>query len=143
MTDPAIRNFVGLAENQWDFTAPEFVPGFGALELTPAVRRMVAELIASARDETASPPDPDLQGVDQELQNPAEMRPIAIHRATDAVARGAGQAASGRGAQASDADLWQPSVRSSIIDAATQRRSDEALEESKPARRRHGSALPK
>jgi hypothetical protein len=29
--DPAIRDFVGLAENSWDFTAPEGVPGFGPL----------------------------------------------------------------------------------------------------------------
>ena len=29
--DPAIRDFVGLAENAWDFTAPDGVPGFGPL----------------------------------------------------------------------------------------------------------------
>jgi hypothetical protein len=29
VTDPTIRNFVGIAENQWDFTAPDGVPGFG------------------------------------------------------------------------------------------------------------------
>src|SRR5262249_9075398 len=34
MTDPTIRDFVGLAENQGDFTKPEGVPGFGPLELT-------------------------------------------------------------------------------------------------------------
>jgi hypothetical protein len=28
-TDPAIRDFVGLSENSWDFNAPDGVPGFG------------------------------------------------------------------------------------------------------------------
>ncbi len=46
-TDPAIRDFVGLAENQWDFTAPDGAPGFGALRFTPELRRMVADLIGS------------------------------------------------------------------------------------------------
>jgi hypothetical protein len=45
VTDPAIRDFVGLAENQWDFTKPDEVPGFGSLELTPDLRRMVDRLV--------------------------------------------------------------------------------------------------
>jgi uncharacterized protein DUF3306 len=31
VSDTSIRNFVGLAENQWNFTAPDDVPGFGSL----------------------------------------------------------------------------------------------------------------
>jgi hypothetical protein len=31
LEDPAIRNAVGLAENSWDFTAPNGVPGFGPI----------------------------------------------------------------------------------------------------------------
>jgi Protein of unknown function (DUF3306) len=42
--DPTIRDFVGPAENQWDFTTPEGVPGFGPLELTPDLRRIVASV---------------------------------------------------------------------------------------------------
>ena len=40
--DPAIRDFVGLAENAWDFTEPDAMPGFGPLEATDEVRRMIA-----------------------------------------------------------------------------------------------------
>ena len=43
--DPAIRDFVGLAENAWDFTDPAAMPGFGPLEATDEVRRMVAQVI--------------------------------------------------------------------------------------------------
>src|SRR6266436_27014 len=30
-TDPAIRDFIGIAENQWDFNDPTAMPGFGPL----------------------------------------------------------------------------------------------------------------
>lgn len=32
VSDPAIRDFIGIAENQWDFTNPTTIPGFGALQ---------------------------------------------------------------------------------------------------------------
>ncbi len=41
--DPAIRDFIGLAENQWDFTDPTAMPGFGPLEATDDVRQLVAQ----------------------------------------------------------------------------------------------------
>ena len=51
--DPAIRNFVGLAENAWDFNDPTAMPGFGPLdcskeELAALVDRIVGGLCKSA-----------------------------------------------------------------------------------------------
>jgi len=43
--DPAIRDFVGLSENAWDFTDPNAMPGFGPLESTEEVRRMIARVV--------------------------------------------------------------------------------------------------
>ena len=49
--DPAIRDFVGLAENAWDFTDPNAMPGFGALQSTPEqVSAMVERVLGGARD---------------------------------------------------------------------------------------------
>src|SRR6266446_4374201 len=31
VTDPTIRDFIGIAENQWDFNDPTAMPGFGPL----------------------------------------------------------------------------------------------------------------
>src|SRR5579883_1186096 len=42
--DPAIRDFVGLSENSWDFNAPDGVPGFGSLSLDEA-RELVGQLL--------------------------------------------------------------------------------------------------
>jgi len=33
-SDPAIRDFIGIAENQWDFNDPNAIPGFGPLGVT-------------------------------------------------------------------------------------------------------------
>ena len=40
--DPAIRDFIGLAENQWDFTDPSSIPGFGPLGPADDVCQLVA-----------------------------------------------------------------------------------------------------
>lgn len=62
IADPAIRNFIGLAENQWDFTKPDGVPGFGSLELTPELRRLAARLVGAAPPEAASRSDIEDRG---------------------------------------------------------------------------------
>lgn len=49
--DPAIRDFVGLAENAWDFTDPNAMPGFGALEGTPEqISAMIDRVMGGVRD---------------------------------------------------------------------------------------------
>jgi hypothetical protein len=62
--DPAIRNFIGLAENAWDFNAPEGVPGFGPTLSSDAARRLLADAVGGMSDEsvvretTSGPPQP-------------------------------------------------------------------------------------
>ena len=53
--DPAIRDFVGLAENAWDFTDPNAMPGFGPLEATEEVRQMIARVVGEIGK--AAPPE--------------------------------------------------------------------------------------
>ena len=43
--DPKIRNFVGLADYDWDFNAPGAMAGFGPLEMTDELRQMAAQII--------------------------------------------------------------------------------------------------
>ena len=52
--DPSIRDFIGVAENSWDFTDPTAMPGFGPLEDTEEVRRMIARIV----DEIGQAPKP-------------------------------------------------------------------------------------
>jgi hypothetical protein len=44
VTDPAIRDFVGLAENAWDFNDPAAVPGFGELPPGTDIKKLLAQV---------------------------------------------------------------------------------------------------
>src|SRR5712671_5528007 len=50
--DPAIRDFVGLADYAWDFHAPGSMPGFGPLEMTDDLRQVVARILGDSPAET-------------------------------------------------------------------------------------------
>jgi len=50
--DPAIRNFKGLQENDWDFNDPNGIPGFGPLDPGLNVRKMALALLRGASDES-------------------------------------------------------------------------------------------
>jgi len=43
-SDPAIRDFKGLAEYDWDFTAPGSMAGFGELDPGTDVQKMLSEM---------------------------------------------------------------------------------------------------
>jgi uncharacterized protein DUF3306 len=54
--DPQIRDFIGIAENQWDFTAPDGLYGFGQLGVEEA--RRLAAAILGGPDPVDPPADP-------------------------------------------------------------------------------------
>jgi hypothetical protein len=60
--DPAIREFVGLSENAWDFVSPDGVPGFTSIA-PDEVRRLLARAVgepgaaASAREGADQAPE--------------------------------------------------------------------------------------
>jgi uncharacterized protein DUF3306 len=49
--DPKIRDFVGLADYDWDFNTPGAIAGFGPLEMSDEVRRQVVQMISGGRTE--------------------------------------------------------------------------------------------
>jgi TorA maturation chaperone TorD len=52
--DPAIRDFLGIAESQWDFNDPTAIPGFGPLQ---AEDHLVARALGSLGNEAPGTPD--------------------------------------------------------------------------------------
>jgi hypothetical protein len=54
-SDPAIRDFIGLSENAWDFTAPEGVPGFGPFA-PDAARQLVARVLGGSNPPSGEEP---------------------------------------------------------------------------------------
>jgi len=63
--DPVIRDFKGLAENDWDFTDPNAIAGFGELPQDFDVRRAIAQLFRrpgeAAESSTSPVPEPEPQ----------------------------------------------------------------------------------
>jgi hypothetical protein len=82
-SDPAIRDFVGLAENAWDFNDPDAMPGFGPLDYSPEqLEALVGRIVGSVRSAAESlatavaEVQQDRQSVDSE-RDPCESRPVA------------------------------------------------------------------
>jgi Protein of unknown function (DUF3306) len=128
LTDPAIRDFVGLAENQWDFTQPDTVPGFGSLKVTPELRRMVARLFGETPERPQPPAsaEPDKQIAETSTKLPAAPPEVDVDNAEP---------------QTSNMQL---AVRRDNNDAATQTSEcGETTTAAGSALRRHGGAMPK
>jgi hypothetical protein len=144
--DPSVRDFIGLAENQWDFTDPASVPGFGGMAPGTDVKKMIAEIFgeigrvteqAGGSDQLPSAPQttaatPELRGPPTAppsgaslLTNKAEVQPVRL------------SAAAAAPGEASEASIVQCNK-----DAATQQEPSASPPESTPRRRQHGSALP-
>ena len=54
-SDPAIRDFIGLSENAWDFNTPEGVPGFGPFA-PDAARQLVARVLGGSNPTSVEEP---------------------------------------------------------------------------------------
>lgn len=123
VADPTIRDFVGIAENQWDFNDPNGIPGFGPLE---DAGRLVAQLLQGR----AVPP----------VDVPAPEAPHDVASLPHA------PATTGETAPAADAQFDRASPSETNMPAITPIAAPQQVDRVQPARvaipRGHGSALP-
>lgn len=126
--DPAIRDFIGLSENSWDFNAPDGVPGFGAVTAED-VRRLLAQM-TEGQDAASTAPVTAAS---------AEERPVAASGDDPAERPAPTQSSEEHALSTRHQDL----TRRGEVYAAVQH--DRAAREycSSLPRRRHGGALPK
>jgi hypothetical protein len=145
VTDPTIRDFIGLAENQWDFTNPDGVPGFGSLELTPELRRMVADLFGEGPSRTAPQRGANAEQPDQTAE--IASGPTSPHALVASGEGDAGAAPSQTPERALSEDApagpLQLASQDSNNHAALQPNTREAGALPRSAHRRHGGAVPK
>lgn len=128
--DPAIRDFVGLAENAWDFNDPNAMEGFGPLDWSAEqveafVRRVVGGVV-----QVAEPANPlfETANIDQSAHQPREF----AEKASSAESSAASQ---------STRETSRSELRSGL--AAPQPAVAQPVEDEPVARRRtHGAALP-
>src|ERR1700742_726678 len=133
-TDPVIRSFKGLAENDWDFTSPD-TPGFGPLDPGFDVKKMVAQLFGEA-------PPPDVEAAPQSQAAAAEQ---AAHATDESDAMQ--MAAVSDDSTIVESPLPATTVMGQNIvqrgdDAALQQNEADYRSSHQPSRR-HGSAVPR
>lgn len=141
--DPSIRDFVGLAENSWDFTDPGAMPGFGPLEMTDDVRRMIAQVVDQI-GQTSNPVSPnDTADRRHEDQNSNNSNAItADQRGKDALETSAPIDETQQNAVQNLGD--QALLHGNINNTASQHDVTETQEKPKQlSYRSHGSALPR
>jgi hypothetical protein len=80
-SDPAIRDFIGIAENQWDFNNPTGVPGFGAL--APLESSVDVLSYIASRGPSSSAPSEGSAVVDP-FSESARAQTISLERNADA-----------------------------------------------------------
>jgi len=83
--DPAIRDFVGLSENSWDFNNPEGVHGFGPLEMTEELKKIVERTLAprgqpNEPSPDAESPDAEKPALPQSVQLAATQGPAVLNK---------------------------------------------------------------
>jgi hypothetical protein len=123
-SDPAIRDFIGIAENQWDFNDPASIPGFGEIDFSPEqVRQMAARLVG------------DVERVAEHVQ--AALEPES---AQDVTAQNAATVSiEVSNPQAED----HPAVQDENVAPQQEKNSPEETVRRLTRARRHGGALPR
>ncbi|UGY13506.1 DUF3306 domain-containing protein [Bradyrhizobium septentrionale] len=129
--DPAIRDFIGLAENAWDFNDPTAMPGFGPLDYSAEqvdalVRRVVGDFVQAAENAT----------------NPIEGTVEDAMRPTVAAVDDLAQASNPVKARP-DLSLSDESATAELPPNSAAPQLQGASEETAARRRTHGGALPR
>jgi Protein of unknown function (DUF3306) len=138
--DPAIRDFVGLAENAWDFTDPAAMPGFGPLEATDEVRQMIAQVVRQIGQAAQPVESKALPGHVEVAENSSDSNAIipltGVHNPATKQDEAGEETAQ---------DLGNQVLPQSIIEnTAVQHDRTEAQEKPQQlSRRTHGGALPR
>jgi hypothetical protein len=136
VADPTIRDFVGIAENQWDFNDPNAIPGFGSLGPFDDVRRLVAQILGEVRDEDAA------AGADSAIKPLAGKADTAPDLPQPTIPTGAAETPP----DAQETSMPALDVQCSKSDVAVHVARSEDDAQPRPevsTRRAHGGALPK
>ena len=139
--DPAIRDFKGLAENDWDFTDPNAMPGFGALPPGYDVKKLLAQIFGEG-EKTAD--------VNAASGRPVGPQPATVAEETAAPPHGMASAPAPEGM--AEAELPDTSPDGQKVaqhdfvhrdnDIATHNSNTDDETEEPQSRRQHGGALP-
>jgi hypothetical protein len=126
-SDPKIRDFVGLADYDWDFNAPGAMAGFGPLEGADALRAQQAHRLGPVEDSAAERSD---------------HAPVAEPAAPKSEACAHDRPEPPTPIKTDASHLPDQSARPDRDDAAAQQQEEKPEEAPSTARHKHGRALP-
>jgi hypothetical protein len=135
-TDPAIRDFIEIAENQWDFANPASIPGFGPLQANDDVAQLVSQALGKLGHQTTAAVSGDDAAAEAEsppLRQAASAEPGVSSDPIRPVGRDAGEP---------PVDEQQPGTPDETLNVAVQHDSPPIQRGPTPNRRSHGGALP-
>jgi hypothetical protein len=146
--DPAIRDFVGLAENDWDFTNPAAVPGFGDIPPGTDIKKMIADIFGETNRTTEQAAKPDSvtaePGGPQTTTIAAESPPAESGAEAASASETAGDTQPAQLAGATEAAAAEP--QADLVHRNSNIASQQSIAETSPQqtarRRQHGGALP-
>ncbi len=133
-SDPAIRDFIGIAENQWDFNDPGAIPGFGPMLGEDNLQSLLEQAIGLHKKlvETVS-----------ELPISAGQQSVAMDQASTTLALDQTAPPASDGLPAIEVDDGASTDDSSGEATAREHRDAAGEDEFSSNRRSHGSALPR
>lgn len=144
LADPAIRDFIGLAENAYDFNAPDGVPGFSPLQPSRELARIVARIVGGAPAEAELPPVESPEN-GASIGDPADAKPDPAdadrsRQEKDALSHNTGAAAQDLAAKGFSAEI--DGDQKSYQEFAVQQPATFQEKPERRLRRGHGGALP-
>jgi hypothetical protein len=149
--DPAVRDFIGLAENSWDFTASDGMHGFGALDPADA-KRLLAQLFSEGdrKSDAGETPVASLENAvndaeprqygESDPDSPSEADVIASEPVPDA--NNEEQSGTDSEAQVRIPESVSAASQQETASAALQQKEAELVRASGTMSRGHGRALP-
>ena len=138
VADPGIRDFVGIAENQWDFNDPNGIPGFGSLGPLDDVRRLVAQVIGDLNDK------PEESAATEKISAAAAPDSESVAAAAPESGSTTGELPAPEPAppeSTATTDQQRPKVVAAV--QQTEASDQPPATSDAPARRSHGGALPR
>lgn len=139
VADPGIRDFKGLADYDWDFTAPNSMLGFGDLDPSTDVPKMLADVFGEKLPDLSVP----AQTVISEI--PAPAPPTPLESLTSEWQHGQDEPSIGEVSVGPDGTLEQQSEEELLRRNVNVAMQNEIVtdEDAQPMpRRQHGGALP-
>jgi hypothetical protein len=130
--DPAIRDFIEMAENQWDFTNPAAIPGFGPLLPRDDAGQLAAQAMGKLAEATEAEPT-----------SSAAVQPGPDRVATAAATSSDSQVPGIPDGSTRATEACPPVKVGELGEFAASQHVDPSASVGQPNRRGHGRALPK